>query len=88
MERLTGGDLVPSGMLIGGVTDGHQRERSGPGTPSIVNVPVTDVLPQPMAAGQVPVGHPGLQQHVDSSGGRDGSVRWDMTPTGVHFKEV
>lgn len=88
MQTLRGGALVPSGMLAGGVTEGHQREMSAPGSPSVVNMPVSDVLPQPMAAGQFPLGHPGQQPHVSSAGGSGGGSWSQAGGSGSGWKEV
>jgi len=76
--------LVPSSMSAGNTTaDDHKWSMSAPGSQSVLPVADTlDHLPLPEFSGsQIPVGHPGQQQHVDSSGGHPGGGSYDRPGT-------
>jgi hypothetical protein len=95
MEDLTGrfmSNLVPSSMGAGNTTaDDRKWSMSAPGSPSVLPVPDRmDNLPLPefTDGGQVPVGHPGQQQHVSVSHGDNGSGNFQVITIGGEWKEI
>lgn len=94
MDDLTGrfmANLVPSSMGAGNTTaDDRKWSMSAPGSPSILPVPDRmDNLPLPQIPdSQIPVVHPGQQEHVQAPNARWGGASFTSIDIGGAWKEV